>query len=132
MGEINFKRVIAAKLEEAVERLSQALAAEGFGVLTRIEMHTTLRQKLGEEIEPTVILGACNPQFALKAYRANSDVASLLPCNAVLREVAPGRVSVEVAKPSAVLGPLAADAAVAEVAKMAEERLARVVASIAD
>lgn len=100
MNRINFKREIAATLDQAVERVTQALAAQGFGILTRIDMHSKIKDKTGKEIIPTVILGACNPMLAYEAYTANSDVASLLPCNAVIRELAPGKISVELAAPS--------------------------------
>lgn len=103
MNRINFKREIAATLDQAVERVTQALAAQGFGILTRIDMHSKIKEKTGKEIIPTVILGACNPMLAYEAYTANSDVASLLPCNAVIRELAPGKISVELAAPSAMM-----------------------------
>jgi uncharacterized protein (DUF302 family) len=103
MNRINFKREIAATLDQAVERVTQALAAQGFGILTRIDMHSKIKDKTGKEIIPTVILGACNPMLAYEAYTANSDVASLLPCNAVIRELAPGKISVELAAPSAMM-----------------------------
>src|SRR5690348_5599763 len=56
-----------------------------------------------KEIRPTVILGACNPQLAFEAYQSNTDVASLLPCNAVVRDIGSGRVSVELAKPTSMM-----------------------------
>jgi uncharacterized protein (DUF302 family) len=103
MNAINFKREIADSFDHAIERATKALAAEGFGILTRIDMHSKIKEKTGKEIIPTVILGACNPNMAYEAYTANSDVASLLPCNAVIRETAPGKVSVEFAKPSGMM-----------------------------
>lgn len=100
---INLKREINDTFDHAIERASQALAAEGFGVLTRIDMHSKIREKTGKEIVPTVILGACNPNLAYEAYTANSDVASLLPCNAVIREIAPGKISLEFVKPTSLM-----------------------------
>ncbi|MCB0418652.1 MAG: DUF302 domain-containing protein [Bdellovibrionales bacterium] len=100
---INFKKEIAGTVDGAIERITEALKKEGFGVLTRIDLHSKIKEKLGKEIAPAVILGACNPQLAYEAYTANSDVASLLPCNAVVREVGPGRISVELARPSAMM-----------------------------
>ncbi|OGA32373.1 MAG: hypothetical protein A2W81_02955, partial [Betaproteobacteria bacterium RIFCSPLOWO2_12_61_14] len=84
MTTINFKREIAGTVDQAVERITKALGVEGFGILTRIDMHSKIKEKTGKEIIPTVILGACNPMLAYEAYTANSDVASLLPCNAVI------------------------------------------------
>ncbi len=100
---INFKREIVDSFDHAIERATKALAGEGFGILTRIDMHSKIKEKTGKDIIPTVILGACNPTLAYEAYTANSDVASLLPCNAVLREVAPGKVSVEFIKPTSMM-----------------------------
>lgn len=103
MTAINFKREISATLDQAIDRATKALAAEGFGILTRIDMHSKIKDKTGKDIIPTVILGACNPMLAYEAYTANSDVASLLPCNAVVREIAPGKVSLEFAKPTGMM-----------------------------
>lgn len=103
MTAINFKREISATLDQAIDRATKALAPEGFGILTRIDMHAKIKDKTGKDIIPTVILGACNPMLAYEAYTANSDVASLLPCNAVVREIAPGKVSLEFAKPTGMM-----------------------------
>jgi uncharacterized protein (DUF302 family) len=103
MSTINFKREISDTLDHAVERSTKALAAEGFGILTRIDMHTKIKDKTGKEIIPTIILGACNPNLAYEAYTANSDVACLLPCNAVIREIKPGVISLEFAKATSMM-----------------------------
>lgn len=129
MTAINFKREISTALDEAVERTTKALAAEGFGILTRIDMHTKIKEKTGKDIVPTVILGACNPMLAYEAYTANSDVASLLPCNAVVREVAPGRISVELAAPSAMMVILG-DAKLVELAREADTKIERALANL--
>ncbi|HCI13146.1 MAG: hypothetical protein A2063_02815 [Gallionellales bacterium GWA2_60_142] len=129
MTAINFKREIAATVDEAVERTTKALAAEGFGILTRIDMHTKIKEKTGKDIVPTVILGACNPNMAYEAYTANSDVASLLPCNAVVREVSAGKVSVELAAPSALMVILG-DAKLVELAREADTKIGRALANL--
>lgn len=100
MREINFKKTIPGTPNEVVEKVTQALKAQGFGVLTRIDLDEKIKEKLNKDIAPAIILGACNPQLAYDAYQANSDVASLLPCNAVVREIKPGSISVELARPS--------------------------------
>ncbi|HET6720443.1 MAG TPA: DUF302 domain-containing protein [Rhodocyclaceae bacterium] len=129
MTAINFKREIPATVDQAIERVTKALAAEGFGILTRIDMDSKIREKTGKEIVPTVILGACNPLLAYEAYTANSDVASLLPCNAVIREVGPGRISVELAAPSAMMLILG-DAKLTELAREADTRIQRALAGV--
>lgn len=129
MTTINFKREIADTVDHAIERITKALGAEGFGILTRIDMHSKIKEKTGKEIIPTVILGACNPMLAYEAYTANSDVASLLPCNAVIREIAPGRISVELAKPTAMMQILG-DAGLTELAREADARIERALDSM--
>lgn len=124
MNAINFKREITDTLDHAIDRATKALAAEGFGILTRMDMHSKIKEKTGKEIIPTVILGACNPNLAYEAYTANSDVASLLPCNAVIREVAPGKVSVEFIKPTAMMKVLG-DAKLTALAAEADVKIER-------
>ncbi len=129
MNTINFKREISCTMDQAVERATKALAAEGFGVLTRIDMHSKIKEKIGKDIIPTVILGACNPNLAYEAYTANSDVASLLPCNAVIREVTPGKVSVELAAPSGMMKILG-DAKLTALAAEADAKIERALANV--
>lgn len=71
--------------EEAVERTTQALADQGFGVLTTIDVKATLKQKLGEDMEDYLILGACNPTLAHRALGVDRQLGQLLPCNVVVR-----------------------------------------------
>ena len=126
---IIFKREIADSLDHGIERVTKALADQGFGILSRIDMHSKIREKTGKEIIPTVILGACNPALAFEAYTANSDVASLLPCNAVLREIAPMRISVELVAPSAMMRILGDDNLV-KLALDADQRIELALANV--
>lgn len=129
MTVINFKRQIQDTLENAIERVIKALGEEGFGILTRIDMHSKIKEKTGKEIVPTVILGSCNPNLAYEAYCANSDVASLLPCNAVIREIKPGTISVELAAPSGLMRILG-DAKLTGLAREADAHIERALAKV--
>jgi uncharacterized protein (DUF302 family) len=128
MTGINFKRELDDTLDNAIDRVTKALGAEGFGIMTRIDMHSKLKEKIGKDIVPTVILGACSPSLAYEAYVLNSDVAGVVPCNAVLREVAPDRISVELAAPSAIMGVLG-DARLTEMAAGADARIKKALAN---
>ncbi len=124
MGKVNFKKEFACNVETAVERVTEALKTEGFGILTRIDLHLKIKEKLGKDLLPVVILGACNPQLAYEAFQCNTDVASLLPCNAVIRDLGKGRVSIELASPSAIME-IIGDANLIALASDADAKLLR-------
>jgi len=99
-----FGRTVNLGFDEAVQKATEALGKEGFGVLTEIDVAATIKKKLGKDIPPYRILGACNPQFAHRALEAEPQIGALLPCNVVVRVDGAGKTIVEVMDPQAVLG----------------------------
>ena len=123
-----FGAALHRPIEEARELVTDALRAEGFGVLTEIDVRATLRDKLGIEREPYLILGACNPHLAHRAIEADPAIGALLPCNVVLRADGSG-TRVEIMDPLAALG-VTGSAEIAPIAAEANERLRRVAAAL--
>ena len=117
--------------EVAVEKVIEALKVEGFGVLTRIDVKATLKEKLDAEFRPYVILGACNPPLAHRALLSDPLVGLLLPCNVTVEETADGSL-VSIINPEVMLGvePLSTNEQIGEVASEAHTRLERVVAAL--
>jgi uncharacterized protein (DUF302 family) len=131
MDDAGLSVMVDGDVETVGVRVKDALKAEGFGVLTEIDVEATLRAKLGDreadEVGPTRILGACNPGLAHRALMARRDVALLLPCNVVLRGMG-DRTEVSIADPAAMVQ--VAGAELGDVAVAARERLTRVVEAL--
>jgi uncharacterized protein (DUF302 family) len=115
---------------QAVEQARSELAREGFGILCEIDVTATLHAKLGLDMEPYLILGACNPPLAHRALVAEPDLGALLPCNVVVR-VAEGVTHVSAVDPARLLG-VVGKPDLEQVASTVRERLVRVVDRIAD
>jgi uncharacterized protein (DUF302 family) len=116
-----FGKTVKSGFDEALARVTQALQAEGFGVLTEIDVAATMKKKLGKDMPPYRILGACNPPLADRVISAEPTIGLLLPCNVVVREDAAGSVQVEFMDPSAVMEMVSAP----EVRQVADEVRAR-------
>lgn len=116
--------------DEAIERTTAALKAEGFGVLTTIDVRKTLDEKIGVAFEPYVILGACNPHLAHRALTAEHELGLLLPCNVIVHEH-DGKSAVSIVDPGQMLGMVGDNAELLAVAAEATEKLRRVAAALA-
>jgi uncharacterized protein (DUF302 family) len=123
-----FGTTMQVPYEEALPHVKEALRAEGFGVLTEIDVRRTLREKLGVQMEPYIILGACNPQLAHRALKQEPDIGLLLPCNVVVRAEGQGSW-VDIADPQAILG-IVGNERLSTVADEAKQRLQRVLAAL--
>ncbi len=124
-----FGKKVDLSFDKAIERGTQALVAEGFGVLSDIDVAATLKKKLNQDMPPYRILGACNPPLAHRALMTDPSIGLLLPCNVVARQDEAGAVYVEMMDPNAVLD-LVGNPAITEVARDVRQRLERVLAAV--
>jgi len=95
----NNSKVIEANFEDAQSKVTEALSAQGFGVLTEIDVQATLKKKLDVDFRKYKILGACNPPFAYKALSMEENIGVLMPCNVVIQEIEAGKVRVSAVNP---------------------------------
>ena len=124
-----FGKPVDLGFDEAVETVTEELGKEGFGVLTEIDVQATLKQKLGEDMRPYRILGACNPPLAHQAVTAVPEIGLLLPCNVLVREDDEGKVHVSFMDPGSVLG-LVDNPDVEPLAAQVREKLELVLAAL--
>jgi len=130
VGTYGFGTTIKLPYTEAIERTKDALKAEGFGVLTTIDVQATMKEKLNESFEPYVILGACNPSLAWRALNAEHDLGLLLPCNVIVHQHG-DETAVSVVDPMVMMGVAPDNTALVAVAEEAAERLRRVIDALA-
>lgn len=96
-----FSKVLSESPDSVEERVSAALAAKGFGILTHIDVQATMKKKLDKDMPAYRILGACNPQFAFEALRVEEKIGTMLPCNVIVRALPDGRTEVAAVDPVA-------------------------------
>ena len=125
----HFSRTLGTDMESTITSVTTALAAEGFGVLTEIDVQATLKKKLDVDFRPYRILGACNPTFAHKALLAEDKIGTMLPCNVILQEKAPGQIEVSVVDPMASMSAIE-NPALEDIATEVRARLERVIAAL--
>lgn len=123
-----FKKVVNMTFEETLEKAAEELKKEGFGVLTRIDVAATLKEKIGVDFHKYQILGACNPQFAYQALQAEDTIGLMLPCNVVVQEKA-GQVEVSAVDPVASMQAIV-NPALGNIARQVREKLQRVIRNV--
>lgn len=96
-------KIVAGGFEQTIEKITELLKEQGFGVLTRIDLHQVFKNKLDADFHPYVILGACNPPFAYKALGLDDKVGTMLPCNVVVQQRDDDKVEVVMVNPVASL-----------------------------
>lgn len=121
-----FNRKITAGFEDAVSRITRSLKEEGFGILTDIDVGSTLKKKLDVDFRPYRILGACNPPFAYKALQAEDKIGTMLPCNVIVQETSGGEVELAAIDPLASMQAVG-NPALLEIAETIRDQLKRAI-----
>jgi uncharacterized protein (DUF302 family) len=99
MSQYFFSKTVDSSFGEAIERVTEELKKEGFGVLTEIDVQTTMKNKLDVNFRPYKILGACNPNFAYQALQAEKNIGLMLPCNVIVQDAGDGKTEVAAIDP---------------------------------
>ncbi len=126
MAQYYMNKILEMSLEEAVGRVTEELKKEGFGVLTEIDMQATMKKKLGVDLRPYKILGACNPPFAYQALQAERNIGLYLPCNIVVQDAGGGKTEVAAVDPLVTMSRVE-NPALEPVAQEVRARLQRVI-----
>jgi uncharacterized protein (DUF302 family) len=121
---------VARPYDETVEAVREALAEQGFGILTEIDIKATLKKKLDVDVAPQIILGACRPPLAYQALQADPSIGALLPCNVVVRAQDATTTLVEAVDPDAMMSFSDQREALTDVACDAKERLQKALAAV--
>ncbi len=129
MADIGTRKTVSGTYDEVLARVPEALKAEGFGVLTRIDVKATLKEKIGVDFRRYQILGACNPRYAHQALSQEVSIGVMLPCNVAVWEQDDGKVVVAAIDPMQTIA--AADPRLAPIAAQVKEALAKALARLA-
>jgi uncharacterized protein (DUF302 family) len=124
-----FSKVVKGSFEEVQERVAASLNNGGFGILTEIDVKTTLKNKLGVDFRKYKILGACNPPFAFKALQAEDKIGIMLPCNVILQEIGEDEIEVAAVDPVASMKAIE-NPALHDIAIQIQEKLSNIINSL--
>lgn len=123
------RRELKAGYDETLAKIPEALKAEGFGILTEIDVKETLKKKIGVDFRRYKILGACNPPLAHQALSAETEIGLMLPCNVIVYETDEGRTVVSAIDPTSTIASVG-NPKLTELAEQVRDKLARVIASL--
>lgn len=129
MNYYHSKFLLNVSFDQAIEKVTDALKAEGFGILTEIDLKATLKKKLDVDFYNYKILGACNPPFAYKALLAEDKIGAMLPCNVIIQEKEPGKVEVSAVDPVASMQVIE-NKVLADIAMEIRSRLQKVITAL--
>jgi uncharacterized protein (DUF302 family) len=124
--EYYFSKIINESFESAIEKVTEALKSEGFGILTEIDLKATFKKKLDVDFYNYTILGACNPPFAYEALMAEDKIGTMLPCNVIVQEKVAGQIEVSAVDPAASMQAVENDK-LAEIATEIRDRLKKAI-----
>lgn len=122
----HFSKTVSTDFDTAIEKVTEELKKEGFGILTQIDVQETLKKKLDVNFKKYKILGACNPHFAHEALLAEDTIGTMLPCNVIVREGENGKIEISAVDPVASMMAIE-NAALGKVANEVREKLSRVI-----
>ncbi len=125
----HFSKIVDYNFEKAIERVTEELKKEGFGVLTEIDVQDTLKKKINVDFHRYKILGACNPHFAYKALSSENKIGTMLPCNVVVQQHNDGKVEVTAVDPVASMASIKNES-LGAVATEVREKLMRVIENV--
>ena len=121
-----YNKTVSGSFDEVIEKVTDELKNEGFGVLTEIDFSGTIKKKLDKDMPAYRILGACNPGFAYKAYQSEDKIGTMLPCNVIVQDAGNGNIEVSAVNPIASMMGVGNDS-LGEVAGVVKDKLERVI-----
>ena len=124
-----FEKTLTCSLDEAIERVTEELKKEGFGILTEIDVQTTLKKKLDVDFKEYRILGACNPAFAYKALQFEDKIGTMLPCNVLVQQISDTQTEIAAVNPTASMQAVGNEK-LASVASEVQQKLKQVIDNV--
>ena len=124
-----YNKTVAGSFDQVIEKVTEELKNEGFGVLTEIDFSGTIKKKLDKDIPAYRILGACNPGFAYKAYQSEDKIGTMLPCNVIIQDAGNGNIEVSAVNPIASMMGVGNDS-LGEVAGEVKDKLEKVIDAV--